>query len=308
MREMEVKHSRLGIRKETATLSSMKKIGIILNTKRLQADCVLSELRAEATRYGFELYTENPALAEALHATFLPTCDFPKKIDLALALGGDGTVLYTARALHGTEIPILGINLGSLGFLTSVADSEIQTAFQAVAEGTCKESVRDVMACHIFKGEEKVGEEAALNDVVLGWGASSRIVTLRLSINQEPVGTFMCDGMIVSTPTGSTGHALSAGGPILHPGISGFGINVICPHTLSSRPLVVPNSSVIGIELLNAPKSLILSIDGQDEHKTDQGDRIEIFRSPHQVRFLQLPGHSYFSVLAQKLHWRGSAL
>ena len=145
-------------------------------------------------------------------------------------------------------------------------------------------------------------------NIVLGWGASSRIVTLKLSIDGEPVGSFMCDGMMVSTPTGSTGHSLSAGGPILHPGIGGFGINVICPHTLSSRPLVVPNSSLIEVEVVNAAKELILSIDGQDEYKMEQGGRIAIRRSPHPVQFLQLPGLSYFSVLAQKLHWRGSSL
>ena len=143
---------------------------------------------------------------------------------------------------------------------------------------------------------------------MLGWGASSRINTLDLKIGGEPVGSFMCDGMIVTTPTGSTGHSLSAGGPILHPGVVGFGINVICPHTLSSRPLVVPNDSLIEIEVVNAAKELILSIDGQDEFRIARGARIEIRKSPHAAKFLQLPGHSYFSVLAQKLHWRGSAL
>jgi len=113
--------------------------------------------------------------------------------------------------------------------------------------------------------------------------------------------------MIVSTPTGSTGHSLSAGGPILHPGICGFGINVICPHTLGTRPIVVPDCSQIDIEVVNAAKELILSIDGQDEYKIERGGRIEIRKSPHAARFLQLKGHSYFSVLSQKLHWRGSA-
>jgi NAD+ kinase len=217
-------------------------------------------------------------------------------------------VLYTARALHGSDIPIMGINLGSLGFLTSVSDTEIFQALEALAKETYKVSERDVAECRIFQNGTPVGEERALNDIVLGWGASSRIVTLKLSINGEAVGSFMCDGMMVSTPTGSTGHSLSAGGPILHPGIGGFGINVICPHTLSSRPLVVPNTSLIEIEVANAAKELILSIDGQDEYKVEEGGRIEIRKSLHRVRFLQLQGHSYFSVLAKKLHWRGSSV
>jgi len=286
----------------------MKKIGVIVNTKRSCTEAVLSELKQLAYQYGFTLYAENIEIAETIGATFLPIGDFAKKVELALAMGGDGTVLYAARALHGSSVPIMGINLGSLGFLTSVGDSEIAPALDALANGYLKNSVRDVIDCRIFANGKTLGAKPALNDVVLGWGASSRIVTLKLSIDGEPVGSFMCDGMMVSTPTGSTGHSLSAGGPILHPGICGIGINVICPHTLGSRPLVVPNTSLIEIEVTNAAKELILSIDGQDEYKIEQSGRIKIRRSPHQIRFLQLPSHSYFSVLAQKLHWRGSAL
>ena len=270
---------------------------------------MLGELRRLAEQHGFSLYAENAEIAGLLGAEHLPIGSFARKgVDAALAMGGDGTVLYTARALHGCDIPIMGINLGSLGFLTSVGDTEMAQALDAIANKSYKVSTRDVAECRIFSNGTKVGEESALNDVVLGWGSSSRIVTLELSIDGGLVGSFMCDGMMVSTPTGSTGHSLSAGGPILHPGIGGFGINVICPHTLGSRPLVVPNSSLIEIEVASAAKELILSIDGQDEYKVKQGDRIAIRRSEHQVRFLQLPGHSYFSVLAQKLHWRGSAL
>jgi NAD+ kinase len=286
----------------------MKKIGVIVNTKRPRAEGVLAELRCLAEKHNFELYAENTEMAGLLGAEYLPVEAFAQKVDVALAMGGDGTVLYTARALHGSQIPIMGINLGSLGFLTSVGDSEMGQALEAIADKSYTISAREVAECRIFADGQAVGQEPSLNDIVLGWGASSRIVTLNLSIDGELVGSFMCDGMMVSTPTGSTGHSLSAGGPILHPGICGFGINVICPHTLSSRPLVIPNSSLIEIEVTHAAKELILSIDGQDEYKVEQGGRIEIRRSPHPVEFLQLPGHSYFSVLAQKLHWRGSSL
>jgi NAD+ kinase len=286
----------------------MKKIGVIVNTKRPRAEGVLAELRRLAESHGFKLFAEDAEIAGIIGAEHLPVGLFAKKVDAALALGGDGTVLYTARALHGSDVPIMGINLGSLGFLTSVADTEIAAALDALAHRSYKISERDVAECRIFQNGTAVGEERALNDVVLGWGASSRIVTLNLSINGEPVGSFMCDGMMVSTPTGSTGHSLSAGGPILHPGIGGFGINVICPHTLSSRPLVVPNTSLIEIEVVNAAKELILSIDGQDEYQVEEGGRIEIRKSPHRVKFLQLMDHSYFSILSKKLHWRGSSL
>ncbi|VGO21152.1 NAD(+)/NADH kinase [Pontiella sulfatireligans] len=286
----------------------MKNIGVIVNTKRPRAGNVLGELRSLAEGHGFKLYAEDAGMAKTLGAEHIPVEDFGRKVDMTLAMGGDGTVLYTARALHGFDVPIMGINLGSLGFLTSVGDTEMRQALEAIATKNYKVSTREVAECRIFQNGDPVGEERALNDIVLGWGASSRIVTLKLSIDGELVGSFMCDGMMVSTPTGSTGHSLSAGGPILHPGVGGFGINVICPHTLSSRPLVIPNSSLIEIEVANAAKSLILSIDGQDEYKVKQGGRIKIRKSPHEVKFLQLAGHSYFSVLAKKLHWRGSSL
>ena len=286
----------------------MKKIGVIVNTKRPRAAGILSEFRRLAEGHGFKLFAEDQAMAELLGADYLPIEGFSQKVDVVLAMGGDGTVLYAARALHGSGIPIMGINLGSLGFLTSVGDTEISAALAALATQQLETAEREMVACRIFADEKMVGEEAALNDVVLGWGGSSRIVTLKLSIDEEPISSFMCDGMIVSTPTGSTGHSLSAGGPILHPGICGFGINVICPHTLSSRPLVVPSSSGITIEVVNAVKELILSIDGQDEYRVEQGGRIEIRKSPYPAKFLQMPGHSYFSVLSKKLHWRGSSV
>ena len=286
----------------------MKKIGVIVNVKRLRAEHVLDELKQSAQKHGLELFAENREIAQQLDATYLPIEQFTQQLDLVLALGGDGTVLYTARALHGSEIPIMGINLGSLGFLTSVSDSEIEAAFEAIATKSYKISLRDCAECTIFSKDKQQKILPALNDVVLGWGVSSRIVTLRLTIDEEAVGDFMCDGMMVSTPTGSTGHALSAGGPILHPGIGGFGINVICPHTLGTRPLVVPNTSCICIEVVNAAKELILSIDGQDEYLIQQGDRLQIVRSAYSVPLVQQMNHNYFSVLAQKLHWRGSSL
>jgi NAD+ kinase len=286
----------------------MKKIGVIVNTKRPRAEGILSEFRQISESYGFSLFTENREMARILNAEYLPLDDFSKKVDVVIAMGGDGTMLYVARAVHGTGIPIMGINLGSLGYLTSVGDTEMEAALDAISTQDYRTEKREMAWCQIFEDDKIVGEDHALNDLVLGWGTSSRIVTLLLSVDGEPVGTFMCDGIIITTSTGSTGHSLSAGGPILHPGIFGFGINVICPHTLASRPLVVPCTSVITVEIVNAAKELILAVDGQDRFNLKKGGKIEIQRSMHPAKFIQLPGHSYFSVLSQKLHWRGSSI
>jgi NAD+ kinase len=286
----------------------MKKIGVIVNRKRPHASAVLDEVKTCAAHYGFELFAEDEGIATLLEATHLPTEQFGATVDVVLSLGGDGTVLYTARALYGSKVPIMGINLGSLGFLTGMGDQEICRALQVLSEGSYKRSERMVACCRIERPGAETGHEHALNDVVLGWGVSSRIVSLRLKIDDEPVGQFMCDGIIVATPTGSTGHCLSAGGPIVHPGFSGFVINVICPHTLSSRPLIVPDESSIEIEVEKCKKELILSIDGQDEYRVQEGTILTIKRSQHPVTFLQLQEHNYFNVLSQKLHWRGSSL
>lgn len=286
----------------------MKKVGVIINTKRARADLILNELKKETKRHGFQLFVEREDMAKLLDATLIPTKRFASEVDVVLAMGGDGTVLYTARAIHGSDIPIMGINLGSLGFLTGVSDSEIAIAMTTLAEGTYKKSVRDVAECTIAQGDTLLGNECALNDIVIGWGATSRIVTFKVLVDEYEVGTFMCDGMMVSTPTGSTGHSLSAGGPILHPEIGGFTINAICPHTLSARPLVVPTSSKIELQVANAAKELIVSVDGQDNFKIARNGRIVIERSPHKATFLQLQNHNYFSVLSQKLHWRGSSI
>lgn len=287
----------------------MKNIGVIANTKRPHAEKVLSEIACKARNLGFNVYADPDTAVLLKCAEPLAPEKFAGKIDVALALGGDGTMLFTAKALAGADIPIFGLNLGSLGFLTSVSDHEADHALKALITGDLRESVRSVADCSILSPEKNLGEFRALNDMVIAWGRSSHITTVALRINGEEISQFMCDGVIVSTPTGSTGHSLSAGGPILHPETPVFQVNVICPHTLSSRPMVVPDSSEIEIEVLKARKELVCSVDGQDVCDTvGPGFKMKITKSEKPVRFLQLPDHSYFDILTKKLHWRGSSL
>jgi NAD+ kinase len=286
----------------------MRRIGVLANVRKPLAAGVLSRLAARARALKLEVVAceETARLAPGLQA--VPENELADRADVLVALGGDGTVLHAARILEGKECPVLGVNLGSLGFLTSVTQEDVERAVDALQNGTYTTSVRVMADCRLLRDGECLGRYRALNDVVVGWGVSSRIITLDVSVDNESVAAYTCDGLIVSTPTGSTGHSLSAGGPILHPASACFVISVICPHTLSHRPLVVSDRSVVRVRVVRASKKLLLSVDGQEEYAVEQGDSIEVNRSPHAIRFVHLPGYSYFSVLRQKLHWRGSSV
>jgi NAD+ kinase len=285
----------------------MKKVGVIANPKRPHTADIFKRLAHKAETLGMELFADEQTAGHLPSAKIIPFDQFAKTVDVLLALGGDGTVLFCSKLLNGTNIPILGINLGSLGFLTGIGEDAIEKALNALAAGECDREIRTVADCKILRHGHPNGSYRILNDAVIGFGGSSHIITLGLSVNGEPITSFACDGIIVSTPTGSTGHFLSSGGPIIQPGASVFGISVVCPHTLSNRPLVLPDSHVIEIAVQRTHKKLILSADGQDVEELDEGDVVRLTRSDAPVTFLHLPGYSYFSVLSQKLHWRGSS-
>lgn len=286
----------------------MKKIGVLANCRKPEASAVLRRLAAKAAALGMELYTCDATGKLVSGALRVSPSSFIRKIDVLMALGGDGTVLRAVRILGGSNKPVLGVNLGSLGFLTSVTEENIDRALEVLRRGAFTTSMRSIAECRLFRGKRQIAVYRGLNDVVVGWGISSRVNTLSVSVDGEPVAAYVCDGLIVSTPTGSTGHSLSAGGPILHPASPSFVINVICPHTLSTRPLVVSDKSRITVLVMKAVKKLLLSVDGQEGCAVQQGDRLEIRRFAKPARFVHLPGYSYFSVLRQKLNWRGSSI
>jgi len=286
----------------------MKKIGVIANSRRPHAADIFDRLVRKAAELDWELFADE-ASAENLPGAVIVDFDrFANTVDVLLSLGGDGTVLFCAKLLDGADVPILGINLGSLGFLTSVSEDNLEEALDALHDGLCCAEPRLAADCAIVRNGKPGASRRVLNDAVIGFGGSSHMVTLDLKVNGEEISSFACDGLIVSTPIGSTGHALSTGGPILQPGTDVFEINLICPHTLSNRPLVIPASSVIEISVQASHKALILSADGQDVEELSTGDTVRITRSRQPVSFLYPPGYSYFSVLRQKLHWRGSNL
>ena len=286
----------------------MNRIGVLANCRKPHAAVVLQQLAEKAAALGMELGAGQETAALIPGAKGVPPGELAARIDVLMALGGDGTVLRAVRALQGADKPVLGVNLGSLGFLTSVTESELDRALAVLKEDRFTTSLRSIAECRLVRGSQQLGNYRALNDAVIGWGTSSRVNTLSLDVNNEHVANYTCDGLIISTPTGSTGHSLSAGGPILTPDSACFVVSLICPHTLSNRPLVVSDQSTITVNVVKALGRLVLSVDGQEELDIEQGDRLEVRRSPQGVRFVHLPGYSYFSVLRQKLLWRGSSV
>lgn len=285
----------------------MKTLGIVANCEKKAAASTLRELSRLARRHGLDLVVTCAEEQERIPGAkrFAPG-EWARRVDAVLALGGDGTVLRAARLLGARPRPILGINLGALGFLTSGIRKDLPRAVRALASGKFTVSERLALRCRIYRGKNFLGETRALNDVVLGWGESSRMITLDLQWNNSEVTSYKCDGLIVCTPTGSTAHSLSAGGPILHPEAPCLVITAICPHTLSHRPLVIPAPSRVRIRIRQAGKKLILSADGQETRNLREGDAIEVETCPDPVRFVNLSRRDFFARLRHKLAWRGS--
>jgi len=278
-------------------------IGVVLNRRKAGAEDVLAAIRRHVGNRGrVREYAEEGGSCGEQSAD-----DFFAGIDVLISLGGDGTMLHSVQLMGTADIPIMGINLGSLGFLTSVRPNQVEEAVDMLLCGRYELSERTRLRLMIRHGG-RVHVHYALNDVAIGWGGSPRIISLKVSIDGHYVTTYACDGLVVSTPTGSTGHSLSAGGPILQPDTEVFAISPICPHTLTSRPLVIPSRSVIGVELVDCAKELLLAVDGQECCSVRHGTVLEMAAFEQRVRFIHFPGYDYYAVLRSKLRRQGSSV
>ena len=229
-----------------------------------------------------------------------------KRVDMVFVLGGDGTILRVARGLAGADTPVLGVNLGGLGFLTSVSCEDLAKATAEILRGEYEISERFTIRTALIREGKQLETHRALNDAVISRGAFSRIVRLRVSIDGELLTEYVCDGMIFATPTGSTAYSLSAGGPILLPTARACILTPICPHALSNRSVIAGEQSVVRCQVADAAGELLLTIDGQVQLRMQVGDEVEVRRSPEPVRLVTPKGHAYFDVLRQKLKWSGS--
>ena len=225
-----------------------------------------------------------------------------KQCDLALVVGGDGTMLGIGRQLAPFGVPLIGINQGRLGFITDIPLDSFRTALAPMLQGQFEEDHRSLIHARVLRDGHCVFDALAMNDVVVNRGATSGMVELRVQVDGRFVANQRADGLIIATPTGATAYALSAGGPILHPSSPGWVLVPIAPHTLSNRPIVLANATEIAIEVV-AGRDASASFDTQSLASLLHGDRIVVTRSEHHVRFLHPKGWSYFDTLRQKLHW-----
>jgi NAD+ kinase len=228
--------------------------------------------------------------------------DLASGTDLVIVLGGDGTLLSAARAVAGTEIPVLAVNLGRLGFMTSIALEDLYPELERALEGDIRIARRRMLDCDLVRGDQIIGSYSALNDVVINKGMIARMIDLDTYVDDHLVTAYKADGLIISTPTGSTAYSLSAGGPIIYPTVGAFCITPICPHMLTNRPVIVSDSSVI--EIMNhGDEGTFLTVDGQVGEPMAKGDRVICRSSSKIISLIRPPQLLFFDVLRKKLKW-----
>ncbi len=234
----------------------------------------------------------------------IPAEEIPGQAELVVVLGGDGTLISVARLICGMDVPILGVNLGSLGFLTETTVDEMYYRLEKCLTGDSHVSQRMLLEVAVFRGGEEVERGRVLNDVVINKGALARIIDLETTVSGQSLTTFKADGLIVSTPTGSTGYSLSAGGPIIHPRMCCLVITPICPHTLTNRPIVIPDDSTVSVTVKSSfDEKVYLTLDGQVGVELTEGDTVEIRRAEKTVALVVSKTRDYFEVLRTKLKW-----
>ena len=228
--------------------------------------------------------------------------DIGAHADVAIVLGGDGTMLNAARRLARYCVPLVGVNQGRLGFMTDIAREDMLTCMDDLIDGRFTPEDRMLLAAEVTRDGKEIASNLALNDVVIDKGAIGRMIEFELFINGEFIYNLRADGMVVSTPTGSTAYSMSAGGPILHPTTAGIALVPLCPHALSNRPIIVNDSADIELRIASADDPRV-HFDGQVTLDLERNDCVRLRRSEHAIRFLHPPGYSYFAMLRQKLQW-----
>lgn len=280
----------------------MKRIGIICKTGVPEPTEILKVLLPWLRQKDYETYVDSET-AVTVDVEGFQRSQIPSIVDIIIVLGGDGTMLSVCRLVGDKKIPILGVNIGGLGFLTAVHKDELYEVLEKVLMGECPVEERIMLTAYVHRHSKCIAEYIAMNDVVVNKRALARIIDLETYINHMYVTTFKADGLIVSTPTGSTAYALSAGGPVLYPTLNSIVLAPICPHTLTNRPIVLPDNGLIEIILKSQNEDVLLTIDGQVGFSLKPGDMVEIRKSPFKIKFFMPCEKDYFEILRTKLKW-----
>lgn len=281
------------------------RVGVVGHSGYEQLEATLGRVREYAERRGVAFLFEEELLgADSLRGADVLRPDDLSELDLLLTLGGDGTLLRGARQVARYGTPVLGVNFGHVGFLTSAPPEELVASLDRALSGEIWLDERMTLDVRAESPDGTArGEFRALNDAVLHKGGVARMIRLAVHANGEEVGTYSADGIILATPTGSTAYSLSAGGPIVSPSVDCIVATPICPHTLAVRPLVLPASETVSVEVLTPSGELLLTIDGQEDAQLAPGDRVVVRRSALPVRLVRFPGQTFFSTLRRKLGW-----
>lgn len=276
----------------------IKSVGIVVKRNNADALSTANELSLWLREKGIERITE--PITDLQHRNIREN---PIGVDLIVVLGGDGTMISTARIVDDSEVLVLGINYGSLGYLTDFRIEEMFPALDAILAGEYQIDRRVMLEAEHWRGEEKLAEGRVLNDVVINKAALARIIEIKVHLNGLFVNSFRADGLIVSTPTGSTAYNLSAGGPIVYPSMNAVVLTPICPFTLTNRPIVVPDTAKIELRLENENEGVVLTFDGQTGYAMHAQDRVVISKSETTFNLVQPANRNYFDVLRDKLKW-----
>lgn len=286
--------------------NSFKHIGLIAKLDNPNVASTLMLLTTDLAKRGVSVTLDETA-ASYFSEPILPQCsrhELSQRCDLAIVVGGDGTMLGAARSLAETGTPLLGINLGRLGFLTDISPDEIHERLSEILAGQYDEELRSLLHAEVIRDEKVIHAGNALNDVVIHKWDIARMIELDTTINDRFIYSLRADGLIISTPTGSTAYALSGGGPILEPNLPAFILVPICPHTLSNRPVVVDENASIDLTVRGSGTDQAqITCDGQTNYSLLPGDRIQIQRLPHQLRLIHPTGHDHFNTMRKKLRW-----
>ena len=288
---------------------SQRAVGIIYRHHFEPAKEESLKLQQWLRERGITVFSEEMGARAAMNACFEEPSLVPREVEFVVVLGGDGTLLGAARRVGRYGVPILGVNLGGLGFLTEIPLKKLYSAVELMLEGRLEVETRLMLEAVVLREDKETCRFLVLNDVVINKGALARIIDLDVFINEQFLTTFRADGLIVSTPTGSTAYNLSAGGPILYPTMSSFILTPICPFTLTNRPILLPDSHVLSITLSRGGEERVsLTFDGQVGFDLFQGDKVLIRKAEEKLKLIKSPDQSYFEILREKLMWGGVPL